>query len=205
MTAAKKRANASSQQTAKNNEVSSQSGGVENVDKIRDILFGNQMRDYERKFTRLEERIMKEVTRLREESDKRFDDLETYLNKEVESISMRLNNEQKARSEAEKLLGDEMSKSFKLLEQKLTDMDNQFSDTTRELRQQILDQSKILSSEISKKYDETNQTLERSAEELREEKMDRTALSSLLTELAIRISDTSMQNMGLNEQSYDIE
>ncbi len=205
MTAAKKRANAGSSQSAKNNDASAQSGGVENVDKIRDILFGNQMRDYERKFTRLEERIMKEVTRLREESDKRFDDLETYLNKEVESISVRLNNEQKARSESEKLLGDEMSKSFKVLEQKLTDMDNQFSDTTRELRQQILDQSKILSAEIGKKYDETNQTLERSAEELREEKMDRTALSSLLTELAIRISDNSIQNMGLNEQSYDIE
>ena len=31
----------------------------QNVDKIRDILFGNQMRDYEKRFARLEERVTK--------------------------------------------------------------------------------------------------------------------------------------------------
>ena len=36
------------------------SGG--SVDKIRDILFGAQMRDYDRRFTRLEERLLKEAT-----------------------------------------------------------------------------------------------------------------------------------------------
>ena len=32
-------------------------GGAGNVDKIRDILFGNQMRDYEARFSRLEESL----------------------------------------------------------------------------------------------------------------------------------------------------
>ena len=48
-------------------------GGAENadrpgnVDKIRDILFGSQMRDYDKKFARIEERLLKETADLREE------------------------------------------------------------------------------------------------------------------------------------------
>ena len=36
-----------------------------NVDKIRDILFGGQMRDYEQRFARVEEETAKELNRLR--------------------------------------------------------------------------------------------------------------------------------------------
>src|SRR6187551_111575 len=32
-----------------------------NLDKVRDLLFGGQMRDYDRKFARLEERLVKET------------------------------------------------------------------------------------------------------------------------------------------------
>ena len=36
-----------------------------NVDQIRDILFGGQMRDYERRFEELEERMKRETERNR--------------------------------------------------------------------------------------------------------------------------------------------
>lgn len=205
--ATQKPANPSSRKNSGNsgNDLSQGVTGVENVDKIRDILFGSKMRDYERKFTRLEERIMKEVTRLREESSRRFDDLEGYLNKEVESLSTRLKNEQNNRTEAEKDLADDLIKTAKLLEKKLAEMGDQFDSTTRELRQQLLDQSKTLSLEIGRKYDETSVALERSAEELRDEKVDRSALSGLLTELALRLSDDPMQNLGLDGESFELE
>ena len=43
-----------------------------NVDKIRDILFGSQMRDYEKRFVRLEETVTKAVETLREDMTKRL-------------------------------------------------------------------------------------------------------------------------------------
>jgi hypothetical protein len=51
-------------------------GGAGNVDKIRDILFGSQMRDYESRFARLEETLIKETLEIRETSRRRFDQLE---------------------------------------------------------------------------------------------------------------------------------
>jgi hypothetical protein len=42
-----------------------------NIDKIRDILFGNQAKDYEKRFTRMENQLIEESGELKEELLKR--------------------------------------------------------------------------------------------------------------------------------------
>ena len=69
-----------------------------NLDKVRDLLFGGQMRDYDRKFARLEERLVKETADLRDEVKKRLAALEAYMKAEVESLSDRLRAEQDGRA-----------------------------------------------------------------------------------------------------------
>ena len=64
-------------------------GGAGNVDKIRDILFGSQMRDYEARFARLEETLVKETMEIRETNRRRFDQLETYIKREFETVQSR--------------------------------------------------------------------------------------------------------------------
>src|SRR5947209_5816204 len=78
--------------------------GGGNVDKIRDILFGTQMRDYEKRFVRLEEQLLKESADLREDLRRRFDSLEIYIKKEVESLTDRLKVEQGERADSVKEL-----------------------------------------------------------------------------------------------------
>ena len=68
-----------------------------NVDKIRDILFGSQMRDYDKRFARVEERLVKDAAALREEIKKRIDGLESFVHQEVESLGQRLKNERTLR------------------------------------------------------------------------------------------------------------
>jgi hypothetical protein len=77
------------------------------VDKIRDILFGASMRDYEKRFSRLEEELTKESSDIRDDIGKRFADLETYIRQEIESLSERMTSETRARAESsERLAGD---------------------------------------------------------------------------------------------------
>ena len=72
----------------------SQSG---NLEKIRDILFGQQARDHERRFLALEQSLVKEASDLRAELTKRFDALEAYMQQEVAVLSGRLQHEQQTR------------------------------------------------------------------------------------------------------------
>jgi DNA anti-recombination protein RmuC len=163
--------------------------GAGNIDKIRDILFGVQMRDYEKRFSRLEERLIKESNDLRDDTKKRFDALEQYLKQELESLNLLVTAEQNTRGEAVEALAQGIKDTARNFEKKTAQMDEQTTRSQRELRQQILDQSKSLNDEIRMKYEELTAALQREASELRTDKTDRASLAALFTEVALRLNN----------------
>ena len=66
-------------------------------------------------------------------------------------------------------------------------MDEQTNKIARDLRQQILDQSKNMNEDIGKKYAEILATVERETQEIRSDKANRITLSALFAELAMRL------------------
>lgn len=165
--------------------------GVENLDKVRDILFGSQIRDNERRFVRLEERVAKETVDVREESRKRLDTVESYLKKEVQSLLERLKSEQTQRADALKDVAADLKQTAKDLQQRTTELQDQLSEAQRELRQEMLEQSKTLGQELQQSRLEAAGELERAAGELRSQKLDRATMAELLMELAAKISQES--------------
>ncbi len=164
--------------------------GEGNVDKIRDILFGTQMKDYERKFQRLEGRLAKDLTRNKDDLNRRIDTLEGYIKKEVVSINDRLKQEKSQRTAALKELSAEQMSNIKAVETKLTALEDLVGTMAQELRVQILEQSNVLSDDIANKQHESDDALEMVATELREDKLDRTGLSEMFTDLALRLADS---------------
>ena len=170
--------------------------GGGNIDKIREILFGAQMRDYEKRFSRLEDRLLKECSNLKDETRKRLETLELFMQQEVESLAERIRVEQEASieaareitREANQELSQELRNTVKSLDRRVSHLDDQSTRNQRELRQQLLDQSKNLSDEIQQKYLEILSMLEQEAAELRTEKTDRATLASLFTEMAMRLN-----------------
>jgi hypothetical protein len=159
-----------------------------NVDKIREILFGGQMREYEKKFVRLEERLAKEASELRDDIKRSVDALETFVKKEFEALTNRLQAEQLSRENSIEGVSRELLYTARGLETKLAQFDNQAVQGQRDLRHQLLEQSKTLGEEIRRKYEEVSTTLEREVAELNNDKTDRASLSALFTELALRLN-----------------
>lgn len=160
-----------------------------NVDKIRDILFGANMREYEKRFARLEERLTKSSDALREDLKKRFDSLESFVREEVEVLSQRVKTEKSERTESLKELTRESRDSSKALEKKLSQLEEQLSTAQADLRSRILDQSKSFTNQIQKSREEWEAALDHEANTLRNEKTDRAQLADLFTELALRLKD----------------
>lgn len=162
---------------------------VGNIDKIRDILFGAQMRDYERRFARLEERLLKEAADAREDTRRRFDSLESFIKQEIGALGDRLKSENQQRSQSDEDLTRELRDAARTLANKINALDENTSQAQRDLRQQLLDQAKNLADEIRHKHDDLSAALAREARELRNDKTDRVALSNLFTELAMRLNN----------------
>ena len=165
-----------------------ETGGAASLDKVREILFGSQARDYEKRFARLEDRLVKESNELKDEVRGRFDSLEIYIKKELESIGDRLRTEQGERRESDGAILREMKEKSEAFVRKTEQLDEIINRAQRELREQLLEQSKQLSDDMRQKHDRVLQSLAQESSELRSEKTDRSALAAMFTEIAMRLN-----------------
>ncbi len=152
--------------------------GAGNIDKIRDILFGSNMRDYELRFAHLEEALKKESADLRDTTRRHLESLESFVHKELAALEARLNAER-----------DERSAGAASILKKIGEMENFEAQSNRELRSDLLQQSKELTDAIRNKGEEIIALLERRSQELQHSKTDRAALAGLFNEVALRLTD----------------
>lgn len=160
-----------------------------NVDKIRDILFGSQMRDYEKKFSRVEERLGRETAELREEIKRRFASLEAFVKNEFTAVADELKAEKGERIEGDKELAREAKENVKVLEKKSAQIEEQTGKALRDLRQNVLEESKRLTEEMELKHKELAAALEKEGQELRAALTDRLALADLFAEVSLRLKN----------------
>jgi hypothetical protein len=158
------------------------------LDKVRDLLFGVHLRDYDRKLARLEERLVKETSDLRDDVKKRLTAIEGLIRQEVESLSDRLKGEQDERSTSAKDLAHELNESARTFERRASQLDDQMARGLRDLRQQLHDQHQGLSDELRRQAEDLLARLSRESQELRGDKADRSALAALFTEMAMRLN-----------------
>lgn len=151
---------------------------TQSVDKIRDILFGTHIRDYELRFTRLEETIARESADMRESTRRRLDDLEAYVKRELEALDSRFRGERDERGAAD----DGLSK-------RITETTDSLNNAQRDLRREALDQSNTLRKELRELNERISELLEKRVGELRHAKTDRAALAGMFNELALRLTD----------------
>lgn len=70
------------------------------VDKIRDILFGNQMQDYDRRFSGMETLFLQKAKEIEAELNRSIHNVEATGKKQLESIANQVREEQSVRSYA---------------------------------------------------------------------------------------------------------
>ena len=165
------------------------SPGPGNLEKVRDILFGHQMREVDRRFARLEERIGKETRDLKDDIKRRLDALEAYTTKETETLAGHIRQEHGDRVDATARLVRELGDTAGAFERRSASLDEQLARSQREIRQHILEQQQRLSEDMRERIDEVLAALARETHELRNDKTDRMALASLLKEMAMRLTD----------------
>jgi hypothetical protein len=159
------------------------------VDRIRDILFGSQMRDYDGRFQRLDERLTREATDARADVQKRLEALENFLKGALESLTNRLNTEQFARGHAVEKLARDLAETTGSLELATKNLGEHADREFHALRQQLLDQTKALGDEIREKHGQVKADLDREAEQIRGAMTHREGLAEMLSEVALRLKN----------------
>src|SRR5262249_26665424 len=155
--------------------------------RIREILFGSQMREYSQRFAELEERLLHETNGLRGELRSRLDSLEAYTRQEIECLSDRQKAERAERTESVDRISNDLREAIRGLDRNWVQSDEQVSKDLRELRKSMLERQRNLSDEVTQCVGRMEMLQNRRLEEIRSSSMDRLALADLLTEVALRI------------------
>ena len=147
------------------------------------------MRDYERRFAKLEERLARDTAELKDEVRKRLTALTSSSRTKPRRWPSRIKTEHDERTDATKELSRELREAAKAFEKKTGQLDDQITRAQRELRQQLLDLNKQLTDEIGRKADEVLARLAQESHELRDDKADRATIAALLQEVALRLTN----------------
>jgi hypothetical protein len=154
------------------------------VDKIRELLFGNQMQDYDRRFSLLEERFQQRLRDMDAESARNLAALESSMKKQLESIAGQVRQEEELRAEADKELGRGLREQIQALDKRLGQISDQVGRLEREFTERLGHESQTLRDDIRRRNDEMRATTERMFSELGNVKTDRNLLAGLFVEIA---------------------
>ncbi len=159
-----------------------------NVDQIRDILFGGQMRDYDRRFDELDERSKREAERARAEFIKRFESIEQLLKDQADKHAAQLKKldaELKASAEAATVSSERLAKA---LRSELAEVDDKHDAGSSALRDRVHKLANETAESLRSSQDEISAVIDRMGSGLRDEKVARDELAGFFSEMALRLT-----------------
>ena len=166
------------------------------VDKIRELLFGNQMQDYDRRFSLMEERFQQKLRDMDAESARNLSALESSMKKQLESIAGQVRQEQELRTEGDKELGRGLREQIQALDRRLGQVSDQLATLEREFTERLGHETQGLRDDIRRRNDDMRATTERMFSELGNVKTDRNLLAGLFVEIARCLNQDMTQKPG---------
>ncbi|SEA90136.1 hypothetical protein [Variovorax sp. YR216] len=160
------------------------SADASGVDKMRELLFGNQMQDYDKRFSVMEERFQLRLRDLESESTRSLGGLETTIKKQLESVAGQFREEKDLRADADKELERSLREHTQALEKRLAQVSDQLARQERDFTERLNHEVQALRDEMRRRQDDMRATTERMFAELGNVKTDRNLLAGLFVEIA---------------------
>ena len=159
---------------ASDRNVDGAAASTDEVSRIRDIIFGANMRDYERRFAELEQRLLQELTTLRADMNSRFDAAAAASAAEFSRVHDRVTNEVQR-------LGERLQAE---------------SDSRQASVQDLHDALQRARDDSDRRDAELQELLDHRVRELRDSKTDRHHLGEMLRQISDTLQAPSSDSRG---------
>lgn len=158
------------------------------LEKIRDILFGAERRESDRRFAELEQRLEDQAMRAELEIQQRMEAFEEQLKAEVRAMGAELGAAQQQSAERLDRRAEDLRGAMARVQRQLEDLSAHTTAAERDVRQQLAEQGASLGDSIRHAFAELSGALEEKTRELRAEKVDWAGFGSLLGDLANQVA-----------------
>lgn len=160
----------------------------ESLDKVRDILFGGQMRAVEARIQSMDERLRQEQDAMRWHLERQIADLESNTRRELQALDDRLMGEHTRRGEELATLGAELREAIRNLASRHHRLEESSGAADAELRDMLLQHSAQVAVEIERLTQRLTSEMQREVDGLRAEKLDVAAMANVFSDMVGRLS-----------------
>lgn len=157
------------------------------LDKVRDILFGAQARDFENRFAQLEAQLLQKTSDARDEAHRRLEELRSHLISESQQIHARIESENAERNRTISQLTEELRAIARELHERLQQLDSKAANSDESIRDHFTKRSEALAAEIENKATTLANALRHEVGVLSSDKLNRADMAAMLHDIAHRI------------------
>ena len=161
--------------------------GLGDIEKVRDILFGKYVSDFQERFAILEERLEADVEQLKDRLTEKFEAMDAEVNKSLDRLNKQIKDEQISRDNEL----SQMQKSFGKAEESLKHTINMIEDQANQdlsgirkslesSHQELVDASNAAQASLLKQLEKQKRLLE-------EDKVGRQTLALMFDEVALKL------------------
>lgn len=165
-----------------------------NLDQIREILFGEQVRRRDAHLLQLESSFDQKIERLQKEMMAQFGDIKKILEQTSADMTESLNIEKEQRSGAHEDLSQQLHEFTKQIQERVDQGE-------KEIKTQMQDQLTRLQKEVDGQHRDAVASVDRMIADLKSQKADSEDLSSLFAEISSRLSGAPKEIPTLNSAS----
>ncbi len=166
------------------------------LDTVRDILFGAQSREFEKRCDLLEQQMLQDHANLRDELTQTLDDLKGQIQKEMLQLSQQLQEEKKTRVDTFVDLKKVVQSFETNLTQGFARMDQETALQVEALQQSLVAQRKELDLQSQEAMDKLEAHFRQAVQNLMVQKTDREVLAEMLVDVGVRLKNGQSESKG---------
>jgi|SRR5690606_25835850 len=161
----------------------------ESLDKVRDILFGGQLRAIDARIQELEDRFRREQDWLPARLEQPLAELASTLRQEMQSLDERVSAERTLHVAELSALGAELREAIRELSSRQHRLEEAVTEASAGLHDVLLEHNAVMTTEIERLSQLLTSKLQPEIDRLRSDKLDVTAITDLFSDMVGRLSD----------------
>jgi len=174
-----------------------------NVDQIRDLIFGSQIKDFEEKFNQVNNALQI----LENKITKTFSESQIKLQKEtersLEALEKKIDNLSRTTHKERTKLKELIDSTDESLQDQLSNQKDEFTVKLKIMKENTSDEHKKIAESIEAMKIELTETLQTKLTTLSDDKLSRDTMAQMLLDVAMKIQGTDMSTLITEDKKSD--
>jgi len=166
-----------------------------NVDQIRDLIFGNQIKDFEAQFNQLNDTLKVMEEKMRKAFNESHAKLQKETERSLEVLEKKIDNLSSSTQRERTKLKELIDNTDENLHEQLNNQKDEFTTKLKIMKENTADDNKKIAENMKTMQSEIQAMLEKGLSGLSDDKLSRDSMAQMLLDVAMKLQGTNVNEM----------